>query len=87
MSGKPNDKMFATMVKKHGSEEAARAWFKRIGALGGMKGTDGGFAKKTPCNCDVIKGSHTKPQCAGKKGGTNSSRAGTKNRPIWKTFN
>ena len=56
MSGKPNDKMFATMVKKHGSEEAARAWFKRIGALGGARGTDGGFAKKAPCNCKLFKG-------------------------------
>lgn len=75
-------KAAATNKKRHGKD-----FYKVIGAKGGMKGTDGGFAKKTPCNCDVIKGSHTKPQCAGKKGGTNSSRAGTKNRPIWKTFN
>ena len=83
MSGKPNDKMFATMVKKHGSEEAARAWFKRIGALGGARGTDGGFAKKAPCNCKLIKGQHTKPQCAGKVGGQRSSRLGVKTRKAW----
>lgn len=44
MSGRPNKKMFATMVKKHGSEEAAREWFRTIGSRGGQNGTTGGFA-------------------------------------------
>lgn len=44
MAGKPNDKMFKTMVEKHGSEEAARAWFRSIGSKGGKNGTTGGFA-------------------------------------------
>ena len=44
MSGKPNDKMFKTMVAKHGSEEAARAWFRSIGQKGGKAGNTGGFA-------------------------------------------
>lgn len=44
MSGKPNDKMFQTMIKKHGSEEAARAWFRSIGSKGGIKSVGGGFA-------------------------------------------
>ena len=46
MSGRPNKKMFKTMVKKHGSEEAARAWFRGIGAQGGAVGRTGGFDKK-----------------------------------------
>jgi len=44
MSGRPNDKMFKTMVKKHGSEEAAREWFRSIGRRGGQNGNTGGFA-------------------------------------------
>lgn len=44
MSGKPNDKMFKTMVKKHGSEEAAREWFRTIGTKGGKASNTGGFA-------------------------------------------
>lgn len=31
MSGKPNDKLMKTLAKKHGSDEAARAY----GAVGG----------------------------------------------------
>lgn len=44
MAGRPNDKMFKTMVEKHGSEEAARNWFRSIGAIGGRNGNTGGFA-------------------------------------------
>ena len=40
MAGKPNDKIFKTMVEKHGSEEAARAWFRSIGSKGGKAPTD-----------------------------------------------
>ena len=39
MAGRPNDKMFKTMVNKHGSEEAARAWFRSIGSRGGKAPT------------------------------------------------
>ena len=39
MAGRPNDKMFKTMVNKHGSEEAARAWFRSIGSRGGSAPT------------------------------------------------
>jgi len=48
-----------------------------------VKGTTGGFAKKAPCNCKLIKGQHTKPQCAGKVGGQRSSRLGVKSRKAW----
>ena len=44
MSGRPNKKIFATIIKKHGSEEAAREWFSTIGKIGGKNGTTGGFA-------------------------------------------
>lgn len=74
MAGKPNDKMFKTMVEKHGSEEAARAWFRSIGSKGGKNGTTGGFATKEPCNCSIVAGEHTKPQCAGTIGGKTSKR-------------
>ena len=40
MPGKPNDKIFKTMVEKHGSEEAARAWFRSIGSKGGKAPSD-----------------------------------------------
>lgn len=44
MAGKPNDKMFKTMVKKHGSDEAARAWFRAVGRRGGLAKVPKGFA-------------------------------------------
>lgn len=40
MAGKPNDKMFKTMVEKHGGEDAARAWFRSIGSKGGKAPSD-----------------------------------------------
>ena len=36
MAGRPNDKMFKTMVEKHGSEEAVREWYRGIDRLGGL---------------------------------------------------
>lgn len=48
--------------------------FKRIGAIGGRNGTTGGFAAMVECNCDIVKGSHTKANCAGSKGGKTSRR-------------
>lgn len=71
MAGKPNEKVFRTMIEKHGSEEAARDWYKKIGAAGGAMSNNGGFAKKKFCDCDLIAETHTKPQCAGRKGGRN----------------
>ena len=44
MAGKPNDKMFKTMVEKHGGEEAAREWFRSIGRRGGLAKVPKGFA-------------------------------------------
>lgn len=43
MSGRKNDKMWATMVKKHGSEEAARKWYQALGKRGGQASSNGGF--------------------------------------------
>lgn len=74
MSGKPNDKWLKTMVKKMGSREAVKEWQQVIGAIGGRKSRHGGFAKKAFCNCELIDVPHTKPQCAGKKGGAISKR-------------
>lgn len=45
MSGKPNDKLMKTLAKKHGSDEAARAWLASIGAIGGKNSKGGGFAQ------------------------------------------
>lgn len=56
-------------------------FYAEIGKKGGENGTDGGFAKKAPCNCARIEGEHTKPQCAGKLGGERSRRG--KVRKIW----
>ena len=64
MAGKPNDKMFKTMVEKHGGEEAAREWFSSIGRRGGsVKGTQGGFAHPS-----------ANPSLAGAKAGRISKR-------------
>lgn len=42
-------KMRQTMIKKHGSEEAMREWYRNLGRKGGsVKGTQGGFASMTP---------------------------------------
>ena len=65
-----------------GGKAAARAcksrfgenFYAEIGALGGKNGHTGGFAKKEPCDCNIIKDRHTIPQCAGVKGGTKSRR-------------
>ena len=63
MACKPNDKIFKTMVEKHGSEEAARAWFRSIGSKGGKASTTGGFA----ANPELAR-------IAGSKGGKISRR-------------
>ena len=68
MSGKPNDKVFKTMVKKHGSEEAARAWYRKLGAKGGrVRSPIKGFGS----NRELAR-------IAGAKGGAISRRNGKK---------
>jgi len=68
MSGKPNDKVFKTMVKKHGSEEAARAWYRELGAKGGrVRSPIKGFGS----NRELAR-------IAGAKGGTISKRVSKK---------
>lgn len=68
MSGKPNTKWLETMIRKHGSREAVRAWQKEIGRKGGLvKGTQGGFA----ANPELAR-------IAGAKGGRISRRGPSK---------
>lgn len=62
----------ATNKERHGEK-----FYAVIGQRGGEKGTTGGFYLKAPCTCDVIKGEHTKPRCAGTKGGLRSRRTKT----------
>lgn len=45
MSGRPNDKMFKTMIQRYGSEAAAKAHMAEIGRRGGTNGNTGGFYK------------------------------------------
>lgn len=72
MSGKPNDKMFKTMIKKFGSEEAARAWFRELGRRGGAASGAGGFAS-TNKGKDGMTGPE-RASIVGKKGGMISRR-------------
>ena len=58
-----------TNKERHGSD-----FYVKIGAIGGRKSRHGGFAKRAFCNCEIIDIPHTKPQCAGKKGGAISRR-------------
>ena len=74
MSGKPNDKMFKTMIHKHGSEEEAREWYRSIGKMGGKKSRGGGFTKDIECHCDAYPLAHKFSQCRGKLGGSISKR-------------
>lgn len=62
-------KAAVTNKERHGSD-----FYAKIGAKGGQNGNTGGFATKTPCRCDYVSGLHTKPQCAGTKGGIKSRR-------------
>ena len=69
MSGKPNEAVFRTMVEKHGSEEAARAWYRSIGQRGGsVSNPNKGFASMDK----------EKIREAGRKGGSISKR-----KPAW----
>jgi len=53
-------------------------FYKNIGRVGGQNGNTGGFATRSECNCDLIDGPHTKPMCAGKRGGSKSRRTSKK---------
>ena len=44
MSGKPNTAWMETMITKHGSREAVKAWMQNLGSKGGKNGSTGGFA-------------------------------------------
>jgi len=71
ISGTPQGgrKAAKTNREKHGND-----FYERIGAIGGKASNTGGFAKKKACDCELIYGEHTVPQCVGKKGGTKSRR-------------
>lgn len=58
-----------TNIELHGSD-----FYARIGAIGGRKSRNGGFASQKECHCELIKGRHFLQQCAGKKGGTKSRK-------------
>lgn len=76
MSGKPNDKMFKTMVEKHGSEEKAREWYRSIGSAGGKAtGVPKGFASDLT-GYDGLTGKQRASE-AGRKGGKVSKRKKT----------
>lgn len=68
MAGKPNDKMFKTMVAKHGSEEGARNWFRNIGSIGGRaKNPNKGFGG----NRELARAAGAKGGRIGKRGKAN----------------
>lgn len=49
-------------------------FYRRIGAIGGKRGTTGGFAADVDCNCSRLPYRHYVRNCAGAKGGTISRR-------------
>jgi hypothetical protein len=55
--------------ERHGDD-----FYEKIGSKGGKNGHTGGFAAKTPCDCQVVLGPHHKAQCAGRWGGIKSRR-------------
>ena len=78
MSGRPNKAWMRTMTDELGSREAVSEHMRTIGAKGGKAGRTGGFAAKAICLCAEIPGQHTKPQCAGMRGGRISRRGSRK---------
>lgn len=59
-----------TNKAKYGSD-----FYARIGAMGGKKGTTGGFASQSLHTCGLIAGAHRIALCAGTLGGRKSRRA------------
>lgn len=49
-------------------------FYARIGAMGGRKGTTGGFYSSVCNGCSWSSNQHRKAECAGAKGGTISRR-------------
>lgn len=62
-----------TNIKRHGAD-----YYVKLGALGGKRGTTGGFATRITCTCDLIPQDHYIVNCAGKKGGSKSKRGSKK---------
>ena len=58
-----------TNKQRHGED-----FYKRLGALGGMKSRNGGFASRVECHCELISGAHLIRNCAGRRGGLHSRR-------------
>jgi hypothetical protein len=72
MSGKPNTKWRKTMIKKLGSAEALRVKMQLLGALGGAKSNNGGFAS-SKVGEDGLTGKE-RARVAGTEGGKISRR-------------
>ena len=73
MSGTINGgkKAAKTNKERHGKD-----FYREAGRLGGqVTGVKKGFASGKLCYCDLVKGGHTYPRCAGKKGGMKSKRS------------
>lgn len=62
----------ATMIKKHGSEEALRKYYQRIGSIGGKLSRHGGFASEL-VGKDGLTGRDRAKKC-GAIGGRKSRR-------------
>lgn len=62
-------KAAATTKSRHGAD-----FYMNIGKIGGKLGHTGGFATKALCGRSIVTGLHTKPQCAGTKGGRYGKR-------------
>ena len=72
MSGRKNTVWLKTMIAKHGSVEAVRAYMAKNGSKGGKLSTGGGFASYYPGK-DGLTG-HERAIAAGTLGGSISRR-------------
>lgn len=71
MAGKPNSAWMETMIAKHGSREAVKEHMQSIGAVGGKRGSTGGFY----ANRELAR-------IAGAKGGAKSKRTKKRLEPV-----
>jgi hypothetical protein len=53
-------------------------FYKRIGAIGGTKSRNGGYATVLLCDCEYMESLHKKAVCSGYKGGLKSRRGKSK---------